>query len=666
MAAIATGTDYGDASDDLFNGNISKMVTAISPINGQAAVPVQGNAYRYDQLNRILSSESFQGMDVITTNSFINATSVNNGDYRTDYTYDANGNILTLKRNGHSAQAQQMDDMRYFYERDANGKLLRNRLLHVKDAIPDTNYTEDIDDQGIFYATQPNTQNYGYDEIGNLIRDNAEEIQEITWRVDGKVQQVIRTPGSTKPDLLFKYDAMGNRITKAVFHKSNIYGDTDVTYTHYVRDATGNVMSTYKRTQRDITATSIVDTISLSEQHLYGSSRLGIRRMSLPLTIGTYQKNSITVLGEYSIYGTPLAAYTAILDTTRTHRPLGAKNYELSNHLGNVLATVSDRKLWDNANNEFIADVTSATDYYPFGMGMIGRNLTGGHRYGFNSQEKDNEILENGNSYTAQFWQYDARLGRRWNIDPKPNPSISEYACFANNPIMFSDPLGDTIRVSGNFGFKMRIHFQLTVLRVLASKEIRHMVKDLRRDNDIVNIDNLAPPGTSPNARISLFAKKKYYRRVLIVRKVKTSGKIKFMRTREMPTLANELSHKHDSNVGAIPAGNTNFRYKNQTEATQNFEIKSNRIENLVHKRFLSRTRVEGTHYGALFANQTDVRNFRTLVRRRYRDNKVNARRLAKHGVGGYTVKDTTTDVYNRSSATVKNQYDAWRGVHID
>jgi hypothetical protein len=43
---------------------------------------------------------------------------------------------------------------------------------------------------------------------------------------------------------------------------------------------------------------------------------------------------------------------------------------------------------------------------------------------------------------------YDGRLGRRWNQDPKPNPSISNYACFANNPIFFSDPFGDTTFVS--------------------------------------------------------------------------------------------------------------------------------------------------------------------------------------------------------------------------
>lgn len=67
--------------------------------------------------------------------------------------------------------------------------------------------------------------------------------------------------------------------------------------------------------------------------------------------------------------------------------------------------------------------------------------------YGFNGQEKTDEISGEGNHNTAMFWEYDTRLGRRWNQDPKPNPSISNYAAFANNPIWFSDPLGDTITV---------------------------------------------------------------------------------------------------------------------------------------------------------------------------------------------------------------------------
>ncbi len=74
------------------------------------------------------------------------------------------------------------------------------------------------------------------------------------------------------------------------------------------------------------------------------------------------------------------------------------------------------------------------------------------YRFGFNGQEKDDEINGSGNLNTAMYWEYDTRLGRRWNLDPNPNPSISNYAVFANNPIWFSDPLGDTVKVDNKGG----------------------------------------------------------------------------------------------------------------------------------------------------------------------------------------------------------------------
>ena len=97
---------------------------------------------------------------------------------------------------------------------------------------------------------------------------------------------------------------------------------------------------------------------------------------------------------------------------------------------------------------------------YPFGMVQPGRSFTSGdgYRYGMNKQEKVDEISGSGNHYTAMFWEYDPRSGRRWNQDPKPNPSISNYAAFANNPILYNDILGDTISLgsgtSDNPGFQ--------------------------------------------------------------------------------------------------------------------------------------------------------------------------------------------------------------------
>lgn len=49
-----------------------------------------------------------------------------------------------------------------------------------------------------------------------------------------------------------------------------------------------------------------------------------------------------------------------------------------------------------------------------------------------------------GNHNTALFGELDTRLARRWNLDPKPVPSVSSYAMFDGNPIRNSDVLLDS------------------------------------------------------------------------------------------------------------------------------------------------------------------------------------------------------------------------------
>ncbi len=76
-------------------------------------------------------------------------------------------------------------------------------------------------------------------------------------------------------------------------------------------------------------------------------------------------------------------------------------------------------------------------------------DFDGDYRFGFNGQEKDNEIAGIGNHNTALFWEYDTRLGRRWNLDPVDQINISNYACFGNNPILMTDELGDLFGIKG-------------------------------------------------------------------------------------------------------------------------------------------------------------------------------------------------------------------------
>ncbi len=193
----------------------------------------------------------------------------------------------------------------------------------------------------------------------------------------------------------------------------------------------------------------------LSEQMIYGSSRIGVLdRSSLNLTgdekVELSKDGTVSVEKEarrniLSGKTTPPGIEPVPLVYTHTTHTLGLKNYELTNHLGNVLTTVSDRKLTTTPGH-FTAEITSTQDYYPFGSLMPGRKYSSNsYRFGFNGMEKDDEVFgSTGTSYTAQFWQYDSRLGRRWNLDPKPNPSISQYTTFNLNPIMFTDVLGDS------------------------------------------------------------------------------------------------------------------------------------------------------------------------------------------------------------------------------
>ena len=82
-------------------------------------------------------------------------------------------------------------------------------------------------------------------------------------------------------------------------------------------------------------------------------------------------------------------------------------------------------------------------DYHTGGSPMPGRNFSSSnYRFGFNGQEKTDEISGEGNHNTAKFWEYDTRLCRRWNIDPIDKPFLSGYSTFNLNPIWYADPLG--------------------------------------------------------------------------------------------------------------------------------------------------------------------------------------------------------------------------------
>ncbi|WP_298320821.1 DUF6443 domain-containing protein [uncultured Aquimarina sp.] len=455
---------------NLYNGNIKQMVTNLID-NNQSMIGAQVNQYTYDQLNRI---KSMVGKKDNTT--------VN---YTSSYEYDNNGNLKNLKRSAANASGvlTEMDDFTYNYNEvtDENGELqiINNRLRSVSDENSlDANFDTDIDSgQAI--------DNYTYDAIGQLTKDEAEGLANIEWRVDGKVHKITKNDGST---ISFGYDGLGNRISKTVTPENKT--------TLYVRDAQGNTMAVYETysdgvvdpeqipndleikgetitAARDFEAAENItvgttaepviaestaaitytasqgislkpnthlkagadvlakigevnenvgneEGIFLTEHHIYGSSRLGLEEKRIKVT-----DNDLVVADSF-------------INT------VGDKRYELSNHLGNVLSVITDRKLIDTENlATFTPDVLTFNDYYPFGMLLPNRHGNSSeYRYGFQGQEMDNEIKGEGNSANFKFRMHDPRIGRFFAVDPlaPKYPHYSPYS-FGGNKVIHAAEL---------------------------------------------------------------------------------------------------------------------------------------------------------------------------------------------------------------------------------
>ena len=576
----------------LYNGNIGQMATSLMD-NNEDYIDLQAANYSYDQLNRITGMNGYTNL---TTSNYLGATT---GQYNTNYSYDRNGNLITLNRKEESNAA--MDDLDYYYY-DNQGTFYNpaspptwtsslkptNRLSHVTDGDGVTAVTD--------LGTQSNL-NYDYDAIGNLISDDVEEIDEIVWNVYGKIVEIKRTGASIKDDLEFKYDPSGNRIRKTVKNYNDV-DESDWEHYHYIRDASGNIMAIYHQEFSNLGTNLWQSDYSLVEYSIYGSSRIGTDKKTLlysttfaaqigsdgefepvsPVVVtqpggsttlttiltgggftitsgtgsninySTYSTNDAVITGgpftnvvgaesytsntinmnantvvtfststistvstdpntEFSIFGD--AAFivkgtnkvtltaSAIPLTSKYNNRRGDKVYELTNHLGNVLATVSDRKISEDSNSDnihdyFLADVKSFSDYYPFGSLMPGRNgSSGDYRYGFNGKEQDDEIKNNpGTSYDFGARMYDPRIGKWFNPDAYEGlfSNLSPYIFGKSNPILFVDPDGNiVIPFFKNHSTKVAYNSQLSILK--EDKEFAYIYENLDAIHNLPKIN---------------------------------------------------------------------------------------------------------------------------------------------------------------------------------
>jgi RHS repeat-associated protein len=453
----------------LFNGNISTWATHT---NRKEAT---GNQYNYDRLHRITRSNFLKWANYEDKGHWGALKDQQGNDmpdaFRTTYKYDRNGNImhsdprtptcngflpamtrydnmgremdrLTYKYASYNAPKDQLrDDVGNFITPDSDTKT-SNRLKEVTDEVVDSRYTQDLE----------RTRQYEYDAIGNITRIRfgyydtrtidmkypcgifvTTNETRIKWTAYNKPSEVTNTRNGKV--VRYLYDAMGNRVLKFT---EEIGDASKRALTYHVRDAQGNVLSTYEAGKKktiyqdmdnkyftfEFDANGMLTKVIESEEDVtnrffdnYWTLKEGdVKRIlfvdgkiflcvaskdnaqpksvsdcmfSMELTETTTIDNTLRQT-EVPIYGSDrIGMYTPRVGiddqpeivseaegVKHYSRARGAKRYELKDHLGNIRVTVSDRKI-AVTNKDIItyhAEVLTYTDYYPFGMAMPTRN----------------------------------------------------------------------------------------------------------------------------------------------------------------------------------------------------------------------------------------------------------------------------------------------------
>ena len=367
--------EISDTNKKLYNGNISQ--TSWNTLNTDSSTKTY--TYSYDAMDRLVSAID------------------NTGKYNLHYvSYDLNGNIQKLQRQGHvvanpslnnASNFGMMDDLTYEYYTNSN------KLKKVTD-----------DGNTIFgFKDGSNTANeYSYDLNGNMISDDNKNIQSISYNHLGLAKGITSGVGvNIYGSIEYVYDAVGTKLEKKVI---SIGAATTTT-----RYAGGFV---YKKV---IPAVSNGNTPQLILEYFSH----GEGYVKLNYHTGNNGENQYLTDYEYI--------------------------YQYKDHLGNVRLSYADTD--NNGTIDAGTEIIEESNYYPFGLEHKGYNnivLSNGNstaqKFKYNGKEFEEALGMN--IYEMDVRSLDPALGRWMSIDPVTHHSMSTYNAFDNNPIYYADSSG--------------------------------------------------------------------------------------------------------------------------------------------------------------------------------------------------------------------------------
>ena len=167
--------------ENQYNGNISGIIW--NRKTDPSTSLKSAYTLEYDELNRILNNYYGEGSTLPSSNHF--------REY--DYSYDLNGNILTLKRNNGSGTT--IDNLSYNY-----GNSPDNRLKYITDNSASSSGFNDGNTSG---------DDYAYDKNGNLIEDINKGFGIITYNFLNLPYVLTKDANNI---ITYYYDAQGTKV----------------------------------------------------------------------------------------------------------------------------------------------------------------------------------------------------------------------------------------------------------------------------------------------------------------------------------------------------------------------------------------------------------------------------------------------------------------------
>ncbi|MDD2633780.1 MAG: hypothetical protein PHH42_15070, partial [Bacteroidales bacterium] len=193
---FALGLGYTGGDNPQFNGNIAAMQWATEDFG------VNTYNFDYDGANRITAAD-FSGT----------------GSHNTSYSYDKNGNIMSLTREGRHGGSNlygDIDNLTYTYQ--------GNQLQSVNDISYGAYQADGFKDNGSFEPIE-----YTYDDNGNMLSDLNKSLSISKYNHLNLPEQLNLNPPQHYYEISYLYSAAGQKL-----HKATHIDFTPATTTDYV------------------------------------------------------------------------------------------------------------------------------------------------------------------------------------------------------------------------------------------------------------------------------------------------------------------------------------------------------------------------------------------------------------------------------------------------